>query len=129
MFQIEAILQRNNSPKKFATDQCYRLQQSFLTNELQQVMIYRTVICYFKPVKVSAKISFFLLCDLHVYMYFAVILLIQIMDKAIAEIQNTANKLESMNVDSEDVLEDLTETHCLIKDASNSKQVIHCLCT
>ena len=48
---------------------------------------------------------------------------IQIMDKAIVEIQNTANKLESMKIDSEDILEDLTESRCLIKDASNTKQV------
>ena len=45
------------------------------------------------------------------------------MDRAIVEIQNTASRLESMKIDCEDVLEDLTETHCLIKDASNTKQV------
>ena len=38
-FQIECTLQRNHSPRKFATDQGYRLQQGFLISTLQQVCI------------------------------------------------------------------------------------------
>ncbi|XP_064611980.1 F-actin-uncapping protein LRRC16A-like isoform X2 [Liolophura sinensis] len=36
--QIEAFLQRNHSPRKFASDQAYRLQQGFLISSTQQLV-------------------------------------------------------------------------------------------
>lgn len=35
--QIEAVLQRNHSPRKLPTDQAYRLQQGFMVSSSQQV--------------------------------------------------------------------------------------------
>ena len=35
--QVEQLLQRNHSPRKFASDQQYRLQQGFLISSTQQV--------------------------------------------------------------------------------------------
>lgn len=35
--QVERLLQRNHSPRKFASDQQYRLQQGFLISSTQQV--------------------------------------------------------------------------------------------
>jgi len=36
--QIESLLQRNHSPRKFAAEDEYRLQQSFLTSLTQEVV-------------------------------------------------------------------------------------------
>ena len=36
--KIEVLLQRNHSPRKFASDQAYRLQQGFLISSTQQVL-------------------------------------------------------------------------------------------
>ncbi|XP_059156102.1 F-actin-uncapping protein LRRC16A-like isoform X2 [Physella acuta] len=36
--KIEAYLQRNHSPRRFASDQAYRLQQGFLINSTQQMV-------------------------------------------------------------------------------------------
>ena len=36
--QIESLLQRNHSPRKFAAEHEYRLQQGFLTSSTQEVL-------------------------------------------------------------------------------------------
>ena len=42
--QIESLLQRNHSPRKFAAEHEYRLQQGFLTSSTQEVLIIIIVI-------------------------------------------------------------------------------------
>jgi len=37
--QIESLLQRNHSPRKFATEHAYRLQQGFLSSSTQEVVV------------------------------------------------------------------------------------------
>jgi len=38
--QIETLLQRNHSPRKFAADREYRLQQGCLSSSMQEVLNY-----------------------------------------------------------------------------------------
>ena len=45
------------------------------------------------------------------------------LDRSIVTLQSSTQKLEDKNIQSEEVLEDLTEANCLIKDANNTRQV------
>ena len=54
---------------------------------------------------------------------FDIIYFLQMLDRSIVTLQSSTQKLEDKNIQSEEVLEDLTEANCLIKDANNTRQV------